>query len=321
MKIPYPTPSIGTAITFLCVWLIHAIAKKYIERRGDPRERYSRRKLLSTSLILATIFVLIVLWAVPLKNTGVFLGLIGAGVAVALKDPLLSIFGRVAIFAGKMYTVGDRIEISQMKGDVIDVGFMYTRLMEIGNWIEGDMTTGRTVQFSNSKVFADAILNYTSHFEYIWDEIHLPITYASDLKAANEILLSVGGDYTREFLAGAEKELDLMGRDFLIPRFQLDPMVYVKVTSNWVECSLRYIVDAKKRRAASNFIFRKVFERIQARTDIHIASQTMDLSVRQVPTEAAPPGPSSPHPQAAENGPGNAPQAPPTRRARTKGPA
>lgn len=284
--IPYPTPVIGTAVLFVCVWIVYAAARKYIESRiRDPRQRYSRRKLLSTALILAMVIVLIILWAVPLKNTGVFLGLVGAGVAVALKEPLLSIFGRVGIFAGDMYTVGDRIELSGMKGDVIDVGFMYTRLMEIGNWVEGDMATGRIVQFSNSKVFADAIFNYTHDFEYIWDEIKLPITYASDLKGANEILLTVGGEYTKEFLSGAEQELELMGREFLVPRFQLDPAVYVRVTSNWVECSLRYIVNAKQRRAATNFIFRNVFERIQARSDIHIASQTMDLSVRQVPTD------------------------------------
>jgi small-conductance mechanosensitive channel len=292
--IPHATPIIGTAIALLCIWIIHAIASRMIERGiHDPRRRYSRRKLVSTALVIGITAVLIVLWAVPLKNTGVFLGLIGAGVAVALKEPLLSIFGRVAIFAGDMYTVGDRIEISQMKGDVIDVGFMYTRLMEIGNWIDGDMATGRTVQFANSKVFADAIFNYTSHFEYIWDEIHLPVTYASNLKAANEILIAVGAEYTREFLAGAEEQLQLMGQEFLVPRFQLDPVVYVKVTSNWVECSLRYIVNAKQRRAATNFIFRKVFERIQERRDIQIASQTMDLSVRQIaaeqPSEEEPP--------------------------------
>ncbi len=181
-----------------------------------------------------------------------------------------------------MYTVGDRVEIDQMKGDVIDVGMFYTRLMEIGNWVPADMATGRTIQFSNARIFGSAVFNYTSDFEYIWDEIQLPITYASNLKAANEILLSVGHDYTQEFLAGAEKELEAMGRDFLVPRFQLEPNVYVKVTSNWVECSLRYIVDAKKRRAASNFIFRKVFEQIQPRHDIKIASETMDLSVHEV---------------------------------------
>jgi small-conductance mechanosensitive channel len=279
---PYSRETFGTLATFVCAWLIHAVVASYVERRvTSARERYSRRKLLSTSLAVAVTIVLIILWASPLRNTGVFLGLVGAGVAVALKDPLLSIFGRMAILAGGMYNVGDRVEIGQLKGDVIDVGFMYTRLMEIGNWIGGDMATGRIVQFSNSKLFGEPIFNYTSHFEYIWDEIHLPITYASDLKAANEILLSVGNEYTKEFLQGAQQELDQMGRDFLVPRFELGPVVYVKVTSNWVECALRYIVNAKQRRAASNFIFRKVFEQVRARTDIQVASQTMDIAVHQ----------------------------------------
>ncbi|HVB33843.1 MAG TPA: mechanosensitive ion channel family protein [Patescibacteria group bacterium] len=286
--IPFPAPTIGTAVTLLAAWAIRAFGQRYITRHvQDSRERYSRRKLLGTSLTAATVAVLVVLWSSRFPNPGIFLGLLGAGIAVVLKDPLLSIVGRMAIFAGGMYTVGDRVEIGQMKGDVIDVGLLYTRLMEIGNWIEADMATGRTVQFSNAKVFAEAIFNYTSHFEYIWDEIHLPITYASNLKAANEILLRVGSEYTREFLAGAEKALDQMGREFLVPRFQLDPNVYVRVTSNWVECSLRYIVDAKKRRAATNFIFRSVFEQIQLHQDIQIASQTMDVSVHEQPKTKA----------------------------------
>lgn len=280
--IPYQASVLGTLVTLLVAWGIYAFGRRYIARHArDSGGRYLRRKLLSTTLTVLTVVVLVIIWSSHLPNAGVFLGLLGAGLAVALKDPLLSVFGRMAIFAGRMYTVGDRVEIDQMKGDVIDIGFLYTRLMEIGNWIEGDMATGRTVQFSNAKVFAGAIFNYTSHFQYIWDEIRLPITYASNLKAANDILLDAGRDYTKEFLAGAEKELDQMGRDFLVPRFQLDPNVYVRVTSNWVECSLRYIVDAKLRREAANFIYRKVFEQVQARQDIQIASETLDVAVHQ----------------------------------------
>jgi small-conductance mechanosensitive channel len=286
IHIPYPGPTIGTAITFTAAWLIYAVGHRYISRHiEDPRERYSRRKLLTTGLVASVVIVLIVLWSSELKNTGVFLGLLGAGVAVALKEPLLSIFGRMAILAGNIYTVGDRVELDQTKGDVIDVGFMYTRLMEIGNWVAGDMATGRTVQFLNSKVFSGMLFNYTSHFKYIWDEIHLPITYASNLKAMNRILLSVGGDYTREFLAGAEAQLEAMGRDFLVPQFQLRPVVYVQVTSNWVECALRYIVVAKERRAASSFIFRNIFEKIQERDDIQIASQTQNITIYQPPAD------------------------------------
>lgn len=126
-RIPYEGPIIGTAITVVTAWVIHAAAHGYISRRiADPQERYSRRKLVSTALAAGIVIVLIVLWASVLKNRGVFLALLGAGAAVALSDPVLSIFGRMAILAGKMYTVGDRVAIEQVQGDVIDVGFMFS---------------------------------------------------------------------------------------------------------------------------------------------------------------------------------------------------
>src|SRR5207237_8593116 len=137
-----------------------------------------------------------------------FAGVGGAGGAVALREPLVSIAGRIAIFVGKIFNVGDRIEINQMKGDVIDIGFFYTRMMEVGNWIGGDQASGRIVQIPNSKVFGTAIFNYTQNFSYIWDEVHLPITYDSNFDSATRILLDVGGEYTKEFLKGAQEELE-----------------------------------------------------------------------------------------------------------------
>ncbi|HLK33766.1 MAG TPA: mechanosensitive ion channel family protein, partial [Terriglobales bacterium] len=186
-----------------------------------------------------------------------------------------------AIFAGHMYSVGDRIEITQLTGDVVDVGFFYTRMMELGNWIGGDQATGRMVQFSNSIIFGNPVYNYTQNFSYIWDEIQLPVTYASNVSEASKILLDVGQQYTREFLEGAQAQMRRMQRYFLVPQMELEPTVYLKVTSNWVELTLRYIVEPKKRRAASNFIFSEVFQRVQKRKDINIASETMDLSVHR----------------------------------------
>ena len=119
------------------------------------------------------------LWSKALPHTSTFLGLIGAGLAIALREPLLSIAGRLAVFAGHMYSVGDRIEINKMSGDVIDIGFFYTRMMEIGNWVKGDQYSGRIIQFANAQIFGTAVFNYTQNFSYIWDEIKLPITYAS----------------------------------------------------------------------------------------------------------------------------------------------
>jgi small-conductance mechanosensitive channel len=277
-----PVSVIGTVVAIILAWLLSFLGRKYFDAHVlDPKEHYRKVTFLNTSLTLAAAIAIVVLWSRLFHAKGTFWGLIGAGLAVALKDPLLSIAGRIAIFAGHMYSVGDRIEISKLTGDVVDVGFFYTRMMELGNWIEGDQATGRMVQFSNSIIFGHAVFNYTQNFSYIWDEITLPVTYKSNVQDASNILLDVGKQYTREFLEGAQAQMRRMKRYFLVPEFELEPTVYLKVTSNWVELTMRYLVEPKKRRAASNFIYSEVFRRVQGRDDIAIASETMDLTVRR----------------------------------------
>lgn len=127
--LPYPIPVIGTVIAIAVAIFLHFAAAGYVRHPAqDHRERYRRRKFLTTIIVFAAGIVIIILWAHTLKQKGTMIGLIGAGLAIALKEPLLSIGGRLAIFTGHMYTPGDRIEMQQMSGDVIDIGFFYTRM-------------------------------------------------------------------------------------------------------------------------------------------------------------------------------------------------
>jgi small-conductance mechanosensitive channel len=276
----HPIPLIGTAGVLVLGWLVIKLGQKFISSRtSDPKQDYRKQRLLSTIVVVVGGAVIIGLWSRLFQHTSTFLGLIGAGLAVALREPLLSIAGRIAIFVGRMYTAGDRIEINKMSGDVIDVGFFYTRMMEIGNWISGDQYSGRIIQFANAQVFGASVFNYTRNFAYIWDEIKFPLTYASNIQAATEMLKKVGGEYTRQFMAGAEPQIANMQRVFSVQRFEVDPTVFLKVTDNWVELTLRYLVDPKKRRAASSFIFSEVFRQIRQRKDIEIGSSTMSLTL------------------------------------------
>lgn len=277
----YPYAEIGTPAAILASLFIYYLGKGWVDLRNeDRRERYRKSSALATVLLVATVVAIVLLWARTLKSTGTFLGLVGAGLAVAMKEPLLAIAGRISILAGHAYSVGDRIELDQITGDVIDVGFFYTRMMELGNWIGGDQATGRIVQFSNSLVFGNtAIFNYTRNFSYIWDEINLPVTYASNLRAARQILIDAGSEYTKEFLKGAQREIEQMQRYFVVSNMEVKPQVYMKVTSNWVGLTLRYLVQPKQRRIAASFIFDRVFEMLQGRNDITIASSTSDVAI------------------------------------------
>jgi small-conductance mechanosensitive channel len=159
--------------------------------------------------------------------------------------------------------------------------------MEIGNWISGDQYTGRILQFPNNKIFGAAVFNYTKSFNYVWDEVQLAITYSSNLQAATDILTEVGGDYTREFLEGAQRQMRRMQRYFSVEDFELKPQVYLKVTTNWVGLTMRYVVDPKKRRVASSYMYGEIFKRMFDRKDIQLGSDTMNVTVERAKTEAA----------------------------------
>ena len=289
VRSPFPIAVLGTITAVVAYFVVAYIGKKLIESQNkDQRERYRKRQVLNTITLVLALIAIVILWARLLEHAATFLGLVGAGLAIALKEPLLAIAGRLAILGGRWYSVGDRIEVDNVKGDVIDIGFFYTRMMELGNWIGGDQASGRIVQFSNSKLFGDRVVyNYTRNFKYIWDEVMLPITYASNVQAAREILLKAGETYSEEFLQGAEADLEEMKGYFLVPTFELKPQVYIQVTSNWVQLTMRYVVDPKKRRQASSFIFTEVLTEVRGRGDITIASQTMDIAVHEGANETS----------------------------------
>ena len=285
--IPYPVSTIGTVIAFVAALLIGVLGRAFINQHAKSNgERYRERSYLTTVLLILFVIAVVVLWVKQVEHRSTFLGLVGGGLAVALREPLLSIAGRIAIFAGKMFTVGDRIEINKLTGDVIAVGFFYTRMMEIGNWIGGDQPSGRIVQFSNASIFGTAVFNYTQNFSYIWDEVKLPVTYASNFEEASNILTSVGAEYTREFLQGAEQQLAEMRKAYLVGNVQLEPKVFLKVTDNWIELNMRYLVEPHQRRNAQSFIYTEVFKRLQGRKDISIASTTMSVTVSPATQES-----------------------------------
>jgi small-conductance mechanosensitive channel len=280
--LPYPVPVLGSLIAIVAAVALHFLAAIYIRRRTqDHHERYRRRKFFTTVIAFAAGLAIVILWAHTLRQKGTFLGLLGAGLAIALREPLLSIAGRLAIFSGHMYNAGDRIELQKMAGDVIDIGFFYTRLLEVGAWIGGDQYSGRILLVPNSMIFGTPIVNYTLHLSYIWDEVNLPITYQSNMEAATQMLTEVGRKYTQQFLEGAEEQLENMRKEFLVPKLELEPAVYLKVTSNWLQLTMRYVVDPRQRRTASTFIFKEIFSRVSQRKDIQIASETMDLTVHR----------------------------------------
>lgn len=276
----YPLATFGTLAAILVALAVERLGSVWIRRRTASRDQCIwATSNLRFSVTLACAVLIALLWARLSSNKGTLFGILGAGLAIALREPLLSVAGRLSIWAGRLYRVGDRIEFKTMAGDVVRIGIFYTRMLEIGNWVHADQATGRIVQFPNALVYQESIFNYTQALRFIWDELTLPVTYSSDIAGARQILETAAQNETGETARQAELDIQITNDSSFLPDLVTKPAVFTEVNSNYVLLSLRYVVDPRRRRQVRSNLYSRIFEMVRQHENVYIASDTMDLTV------------------------------------------
>jgi small-conductance mechanosensitive channel len=247
------------------------------KRVKEAKTRYSLRKAVSI-LTLATFLVTFAsIWIGETQNILITFGLVGAGVAIAVQDVFKNFVGGLMLFVNGVYHVGDRVEINGKFGDVIDVGILYTTLMETREWVSGDQATGRLTIIPNGMVLSGVIQNYTRDFDFIWDEISLPITYDSDWNAANSLILDIVKRETKDIVENAEKNMTQIEEKYYFTKRSLQPAIFVSLTDNWITFEVRYITEVWQRRVLHDKISRLILSEIEKSEKVKIASATVDI--------------------------------------------
>ncbi len=258
------------------------------------------------SLVAAILMILglMSIWFTDPARLATAFGLVSAGLAFALQQPVTSICSYFVILRGNTFTVGDRISMGGVRGDVLRLGFIQTTIMEMGQppsvqgadpamWVKSRQFTGRIVTVSNSKIFAEPVFNYTRDFPFIWEEMAIPITYQADRDKVETIMLAAAHAHAvdPEMLEAGVKE-DLQRR-FDVQPLDLVPKVFYRITDNWLELTVRFIVHTHLIRGVKDAMSRQIIGEMD-KAAIGIASATYDIvglppiEVRQVP--ARPPG-------------------------------
>ena len=241
------------------------------------------------SLLTAIILILgmLSIWFSDPARLATALGLVSAGLAFALQQVVTSIAGYFVILRGNTFTVGDRISMGGVRGDVMRLGFIQTTIMEMGQppsvqgadpamWVHSRQFTGRIVTVSNSKIFAEPVFNYTRDFPFIWEEMAIPVTYAADHARAEAILLQAARLHATEANAmAAGKKAELQER-FGVEPMELEPKVYYRITDNWLELTVRFVIGTHRIRGAKDAMSRYIVVELD-RAGIGIASATYDI--------------------------------------------
>ncbi|MDA0874154.1 MAG: mechanosensitive ion channel, partial [Bacteroidetes bacterium] len=230
-----------------------------------------------TAVFIAVVAIMMV-WSPGFGDLLTVLTVIGAGMAIALREVVLSLAGWGRINFMSSYKEGDRIEINGIAGDVIDIRMLRTSLMEIRGWVDADQSTGRIVHFPNAWIFMYALYNYTRSFKFIWNEIPLTVTYRSDWRAARDIMMKYAEESAAIVEQQAREEIQQISREFLIHYSILTPFVYVRIVPDGVQLTLRYLCEARKRRGSEHALNLLILDDFRAHPNIELAHRT--LSVR-----------------------------------------
>ena len=267
---------IETVGVIFLLWLIRFIIIRLVRKNSDSKKtEYKWRKNTTYATFFIGALLIGQIWFSVIGELGTYLGLLSAGIAIALKEPVASIAGWMYIIGRKPFDIGDRIEIAQTKGDVIDISVFKFTLLEIGNWVDADQSTGRVIHVPNYKVFQEEVANYTSNFEFIWQEISVLITFESNWKKAKRILQDIVDTTMQDFIEQAREQIKHAEKSYLIQYQYLTPIVYTGKKDSGVNLTIRYLSDPRKRRSTSQAIWESVFDRFAEHEDIQFAYPTI----------------------------------------------
>lgn len=266
---------IWVVIILLTIVFLRQLLRKKLP---DSAIRYKSQKAVEFLGYILLIIITISYFTGNIKDFALAIGLLTAGITITLQELILSIAGSFYIFFVGVYKPGDRIEINNIKGDVIDIDSIYTTMMEIGEWVSSDNYSGRIVKLSNAFVFKGPVYNYSRDFPFVWDEFNLPIRYGSDVELAKSIVIKIASETLSEYVSKSISEWNQVVNKYYIENAQVDPTLAITMTDNWIQFNLRYIVDYKKRRSTKH-ILNELIEKEVLKTDgkVQLASTTVEI--------------------------------------------
>ncbi|MBU4562197.1 mechanosensitive ion channel family protein, partial [bacterium] len=239
----------ASLVISLVLWVLYSIIVKIVWRRTENvRIRYSWGKTSGYVVIILGVFLIGRLWFKGFQSIATYLGLLSAGLAIALKDLVSNFAGWLFIISRRPFSVGDRIQIGNYAGDVIDTRVFQFTLLEIGNWVNADQSTGRIIHIPNGMVLSEVLANYSKGFQYIWNEVPVLITFESNWEKAKRILLKIANTHAEHLSKAAEKRVKEASKKFMILYSKLTPIVYTCVKDSGVLLTIRYLCEPQHRR-------------------------------------------------------------------------
>jgi small-conductance mechanosensitive channel len=266
---------LATAVVVL-VWVaLNRMARRLLVRVVDDTSlRFQVNKAVSYGVGLVALTFVVKIWMRDVTGLATYLGLLSAGLAIALQDPVANFAAWIFIIIRRPFGVGDRIQIGQHMGDVVDIRPFRFLLLEIGNWVKAEQSTGRLIHVPNALVFKTPVANYDDAFGYLWNELEVILTMESNWRAAKERLERILADHTEKLTPDVSARIRLAAESMHIKFGKMTPVVWTSVVDNGVRLTMRYLCKPRERRISASAIWETVLDEVARMPDVDFAYPT-----------------------------------------------
>lgn len=250
-----------TVLVFVSFYLVKVITTKVIKKLKSGREEYFLNQSIKVLLNVIEVLFLLLVWGEYVKDLMTLISIISAAITIVLRELILNFFSGLYIKIKKPFKVEDRIQIEDIKGDVMNISSLNFEILEVSSKEENGQSTGIVVSFPNSVVFSKPVKNINKGFKYIWSEITVNVRLDCDLVSNKQEIYKIVNslETIKNIPKKMKNQVNEINTENRIYFNKYEPIIYTKIVENHVELTVRYLMHPKKSRYVESVIWNKIF--------------------------------------------------------------
>ncbi len=249
-------------ILIVCIFsILKTVGRSFIKNKLSGRGEYVLNQSFKIFMNILEIFSLLLVWSEYIKNLMTLISVLSAALIYALREIILNFFCGLYIKVRRPFKVEDRIQIDDIKGDVMNISSLDFEVLEVSTKEENGQSTGVVVSFPNSIVISKPVKNINKGFKYVWDELVVSVCLDCDLvENKKEIYKIVNNIETIKSIPRKMKsQISEINTENRIYYNKYDPIIYTRINTDHIELTVRYLMHPKKARYVESVIWNKIY--------------------------------------------------------------
>lgn len=267
----------SSAILMVTVFILRALTTRFIQRTVQAPELRGKWLINSRNgFLLLLLLGLVMIWGEELRTLALSIVAIAVAFVVATKELILCFTGSILKSGSRSFALGDRIQVKDFRGDVIDQSLLATTILEVGPGKHLHQRTGRRIVIPNALFVSEPVINesFTTHYDF--HVFTVPFKRDDNWQAAQQALLNAANRHCEPYLDLVGRYMSKIGNQRGLTMPSVEPRVTIQVP---VAGEIHLTVRLPAKSGERNFIEQAILAEVFSQNDFSQQKQASEHAV------------------------------------------